>query len=564
MPNIFTWLHLSDLHATTTDALEQKRCWRALAKDIRSNYARKEAPEIGKPDVVFVTGDVVQAGTLANFRVAREALKVICNAAQVPDSCVYVVPGNHDITRTEVPVADDELQRLRLRLTQVDDLREAVDRFWESDALALLERKFRAYLRFAYNYARVTPGPLGSWVATKDFNGVPVRLCGLNSVWNGGHRTLDAAGAPLVGVIQREVVDNLEPPGVESAVHMVLQHNSTDYLNVIDAILHDAWLGEKDAIMLAGHVHNAQTAERRSVDGRHLSVIGGALYSGYRGSADRSYSIGRLEVEGDQRHFVIDMRKQSPMGSFTNDTGRYRGAPDGRLSFSLSTTNRTLGETEVSRANAGGELRLRRDFVSLHLEDNRYFMRFEKEYVNETSEAIAGVHARLIVNVFPDDAKRSRDYYKEHPFTLRDVKFKAESEGRHLQVKVMHDHDSHKELMLMFENRQDGRFAIEPGESRKVTYTFEASTDIWGPYLERNIRLPTDVIECELSFPAGRVKRLRGLRDPHILHGTAIEPPVKRRMKDGRVIYLWECDSPRLSSRFRLSWMFARPPQLKP
>jgi predicted MPP superfamily phosphohydrolase len=559
MTHTVTWLHLSDLHATTKDKLEQKRCWDALARDIRENYSHRDSLTIGKPDLVIVSGDIVGAGTPANFRVATEALKILCDAAEVPNQSVYLVPGNHDIARSQVPKVDDELRRLRLRITDADDLREAVDRFWESTALKQLERKFRSYLKFAENYAIVTPAPLGSWVATTGINGVSVRLSGLNSVWNGGHHTLDAAGVPLVGMIQRENIDNASPAPDQSTVHLVIQHNSTDYLNVIDGILHDAWLGEKDAIVLAGHVHNAQTAERRSVDGRHLSIIGGALYAGYHGAADRCYSIGRLAVDRDRRDFTIDLRKQSPMGSFTNDTGRYRKAPTGRISFSLSTAHPALGETEGLRMPEGtGELRLRRDFVSLRLEDEQYFATFEKEYLNETDDPISAVTARLIVNIFPDDPKRARQYYRKHPFTLKRIGFRAESEGRPLRVKLVHDHNENKEVMLLLENAKHGKFPIVPGGECKVAYTFAVSTDLWGSYLERNIQLPTALVECELSFPEGRVQRLWGIRDPHILNGTRIEPAVERRREAGRVLYHWQREAPRLSSRYRLSWTWAK------
>jgi hypothetical protein len=559
MSRTLTWLHLSDLHATTRDKREQKRCWDALARDICDNYARVDPLTVGTPDLVFVSGDIVAAGTLSHFRVAAEALKIICDAAQVTDERVYLVPGNHDITRSQVPKADDELRRLRLRISDADDLREAVDRFWESAALKQLERKFRAYLKFANDYAVVAEAPLGSWVAMICVNGIDIRLSGLNSVWNGGHQTLDAAGVPLVGMMQRDTIDSIFPMPDHPVVNLVIQHNATDYLNTIDGILHDAWLGEKDAIVLAGHVHNAQTAERRSVDGRHLSIIGGALYAGYHGAADRSYSIGRLAVDGDRRDFMIDLRKQSPMGPFTNDTGRYRKAPTGRLSFGLSTAHSALGETSATRIpQSTGELRLERDFVSLYLADDKYFATFEKDYVNDTDDPVSAVTARLIVNILPDDPRRSRQYYLEHPFTLKAIKFAAESEGRSMRVKIVHDHNENKEVMLYLENRKDGKFPIAPGASCKVTYTFTVSTELWGSYLERNIKLPTSVVECELSFPADRIQRLWGISNPHIKSGARIDPRIERRREAGRVVYRWRRESPRLSSRYRLSWTWRK------
>ena len=501
MGEALTWLHLSDLHARSTERTEQKRLWKAIANDLRA-YVVNESGSIGAPDIVLVSGDIVQEGQIRNFKIAKEALAEICDAAAVDPERVYFVPGNHDINRDRLPKNPDDLARLRLRAAHADELREAVDRFWESSALQQLERKFAAYIEFTSGYATVTPRPLGSWVTELCINGVSVRLCGLNTVWNGGSATLDAAGVPLVGVFQRESIDGaFAVEDHTNAVNIILQHNSTDYLNVIDGILHEAWLGQRDAIVLAGHVHNAQTAERRSVDGRHLSVIGGALYSGYHGVAPRCYSLGELRLDGRVRQFTIDLRKQGDAGRFGPDTERYRLAPSGRLQFALSESHRVLGDPAPQTNGGRNGLKLISDFVGVRLDGAEYTITFRKKYQNNSDLPCTAVNARLIVNAFPADAAKAREYHHRHPLDLKAAKFHAESEGKSMRRQMIHDHDAHKEVMLIFENSKDGAFPIAPSANREIIYSLTVPKAIWGPYLERNVRIATDRVACGAELP---------------------------------------------------------------
>jgi hypothetical protein len=50
--------------------------------------------------------------------------------------------------------------------------------------------------------------------------------------------------------------------------------------------------------------------------------------------------------------------------------------------------------------------------------------------------------------------------------------------------------------------------AILPGNTREEVYGLTVPTSIWGPYLERNIRIATDRVACELDFPAAQVESL--------------------------------------------------------
>jgi hypothetical protein len=553
MARSVTWLHVSDLHARTCELAEQKRCWKALARDIGAFSARApEHPDISAPDLIFISGDVAQSGAPAEYRRAREALRRICDAARVPMERVFIVPGNHDIDRSAGPTSPAEVETLRLVTSDPNELRKRVDNLWESTTLRELTRKFGPFLDFMQAYAPVTLGPLASWTASVDLDGTRCELKGFNSAWNGGTRGLDAPGVPLVGVMQREALERHDGSSEEPHVCCVLQHHPTEYLNVLDGVLHDAWLGERDAVVFSGHIHSSQTAERRSIDGRHVQIIGGALYSGYP-SHTRRYSLGTLGIERSSRSFAIELRKQADHGGFTRDTERYRSAPEGRIRFLQSAQHRILGDVEASRETVPDSqvLRILRDWVSLRFEDGYYMAKFEKRYRNDTPDPWTDVPARIIVNAFPDDLAGSRAYYHAHPFNVEDIEFHAESEGQELEWKVVHDHDASKEVMLRFEN------GLSPGETRDISYTFRISSSIWGPYLERHVRIPTELVGCELDFPESAVSSVWAVMNPHIRDGKSIEADLEITDRDARRIYRWSREHPKLHTRYRLRWTFA-------
>jgi hypothetical protein len=217
-----------------------------------------------------------------------------------------------------------------------------------------------------------------------------------------------------------------------------------------------------------------------------------------------------------------------------------------------------LGDPVAQANGTSGGLRLVSDFVSVRLDADKYKVTFRKKYKNDSDQPCSAVNARLIVNAFPTDAAKARQYHHKHPLDLAAAKFKAESEGRPVQRQMVHDHDAHKEVMLIFENSKDGKFPIEPGDTREVTYSLTLPTSIWGPYLERNVRITTDRVACELDFPAGRVRRVWGIRDPHIQKGSKIAPDITKVSEGDRRIYHWACDSPPLLARFRINWALAK------
>ncbi len=98
---LWTWLHLSDIHAGHGDARhgqDQKLVFDAMAADI----AGVDQLGIPQPEAIMVTGDLAFSGATRNRQEYDEAatwLRKVASHHSIGDDQIFVVPGNHDVQR---------------------------------------------------------------------------------------------------------------------------------------------------------------------------------------------------------------------------------------------------------------------------------------------------------------------------------------------------------------------------------------------------------------------------------------------------------------------------------
>jgi hypothetical protein len=551
LPSRLSWLHLSDLHLTasharpTQEAPDHTRCLLAVEADIRDfGVGAKLGSEVRPPDFLVISGDIVQAGKdAAMFECAHTWIDRFCAVAGIDTNRVFVVPGNHDIDRSQLPTGHRKL--VDLSSAETPDFLRRVDNIWDSPTTLIgLEAMFTNYRAFAQRYASVEFGHLGAWRTQINVDDATIDLIGLNSVWTGGSAALDRPGYPVVGQPQRDMIDGLPSPDREANLTVVLQHNPTSYLNSIDTLLHSHWLDEKDAIVLCGHLHDSVMAERLSMNGRHLEMTGGALYAGH--ARTRRYSLASMELTSDERRYVVALRAASheSEGAFGEDHHRSGGAHDGYARFDQGRRRPHLGQRAPDRDQL--EIDVERAF--LRFDGKKYEVRIEKTYSNPTARNWTHVDATVLVNKHPDDPVRSHELYREHPLNLDEIGFYATCNGEPIRHSIEHDHDACKELRLILDTP-----GIRPQESAAFEYGFVIDAAMWGPYFERHIKRLTRRIECQLEFPATLKPAVTLVRNPGITDIVLDSDLVISRDGD-RVIFRWEKDNPRPQSRFRFSW----------
>lgn len=89
------WLHVSDLHVQSGMA----GAWRPPGAALLSAISKDRLRSPWR--FVFFTGDLSNSGQDADFRRLRPFLEELATATGVPRKHFYLVPGNHDLDRTE-------------------------------------------------------------------------------------------------------------------------------------------------------------------------------------------------------------------------------------------------------------------------------------------------------------------------------------------------------------------------------------------------------------------------------------------------------------------------------
>ena len=181
---MLTFLHLSDLHITTTDAGSQfdrdvkirESLLADLGKEGRTNF-----------DAVLVTGDITYHGRADEFVRAKAWLEEVRTATNSSPEALFVVPGNHDVNHAKVATDSmlwDVHQGLRNRkLSPEERLSSLEKKLHDSfDFLTTLTE----YGTFATEYGCPTSPTELAWVQVLDGNkiledGTSVRFHGLNS-----------------------------------------------------------------------------------------------------------------------------------------------------------------------------------------------------------------------------------------------------------------------------------------------------------------------------------------------------------------------------------------------
>lgn len=287
-------VHLSDIHF----GQEKKDKLVFVHEDARERLlddARKFAVAIAPKRIagVIVTGDIAYAGTTAEYIAAGKWLDRLTEILGCGRSHVQVIPGNHDIDRSQISAAAEYL------LTEIetkgeDRLNELLHS--ESDR-ELLYRRFHAYEVFAdaYNCPLDRNGGGAGDRVVELAPGRRLRFSGLNTALACSKN--DVEGQLLLGERQR-----------------VLQRNSGEELVVL-AHHPMRWMAdEKDAneyirararVLVTGHEHSPSAVVENVFEGADLLTIAAGATTPPETDDDFTYTYNFLEFGWDQEHDAL-------------------------------------------------------------------------------------------------------------------------------------------------------------------------------------------------------------------------------------------------------------------
>jgi predicted MPP superfamily phosphohydrolase len=379
---MLTFLHLSDLHFTVTDA--------DSAFDRDAKIRETLLADLGKDgrtkfDAILVTGDIAYHGMATEFARAKDWFEVVRKATESSPEALYVIPGNHDVNRKAVE-KDSSLWELHQSLRN--------KKMSYEDRLASLNKKLRdnsfdfltalnEYRAFSLECdCPTTPKDL-AWVQSLNDgqlleDGTVVRFHGLNSaLLSDGD---DEKANLLLGATQFHHFNS--DPGY---VNVVLCHHPHSWMS--DGNESNDFFRNQAHLVLCGHEHDPRIYR----EGRSLRVFAGAVHPNPREPKWLPcYHVIRLSIKAEmQRDLVINvetrvwMDKEKCFGPYAMPNGSLRQEEI----IGLPAWNRSAPKTDTT----------------LHSPSSKSLVESQKEMTNESTlsnDAFAAARRKLIVHFF--------------------------------------------------------------------------------------------------------------------------------------------------------------------
>ncbi len=259
------FLHVSDVHLRPAKRYEQDRVLRGLVEFLERDRAQFPL------DLVFVTGDLAQAGKAEEYALVVELLKKLMSVTGVTPERMFVVPGNHDVDR--------DVGRWLLRTLGKDE--EAIAFFEDAQSRTFHLKKLDAY---ATSMRGLLGGgrPLGLAVGEDAVELVEVRgarlaVASFNSAWfaqGDDDRGKLWLGEPSVNRAGQRVAD------LEAPFAVALMHHPLDELHEIERDDVGHYIERSFDMVLRGHLHKDKTRAIATQRGGYVEVAGPAVYQG--------------------------------------------------------------------------------------------------------------------------------------------------------------------------------------------------------------------------------------------------------------------------------------------
>jgi 3',5'-cyclic AMP phosphodiesterase CpdA len=120
--SILKWIHISDIHITSSGEhlakFNSKVVLDALWRDIDDR--ERIDPNLAELDFAFITGDLAWSGADEGSEdeydeVYKRIILPLSKHARVPIGNIFIVPGNHDISRSKrTPDVESKERELRV------------------------------------------------------------------------------------------------------------------------------------------------------------------------------------------------------------------------------------------------------------------------------------------------------------------------------------------------------------------------------------------------------------------------------------------------------------------
>jgi peptide deformylase len=193
------------------------------------------------------------------------------------------------------------------------------------------------------------------------------------------------------------------------------------------------------------------------------------------------------------------------------------------------------------------------DDAALSYDGSTYRLRMRRRLRNTGTEPVTRYLVRIAVDRYPGDPARSNTLYRAHPLTWEELGLTASCGDEPMGWSVKHDRDAFKELWLEFANQRT-RFPLYPGQETEITYAYSVSSQKWGPWFQRAVRLPTRQLGVTLTFPTTSQATVWGTENSLSAESAPLRTAPERAECGDQTVYSWSIVDPPLHARYRLEW----------
>lgn len=292
-PGAFTlrWLHVSDFHFSDKHTAQGAGI---VLESLLNTLAdiRKRGRSV---DCIFVTGDIAQSGSDAEYRLAEDYLGRLCETTGVPRSLVFMVPGNHDVSRPRgfglqrTLSTYDEAQMYfhpsaeRWHLKKLDAFMSFYERFYKSGHSGPGEPR------------RPSPGLPTCAAEVVRIRSLDVGLLPLNTAWFAQDDTDTGKlfiGEPLL----RQGLAQIK----NARLRIAFMHHPLSDLSEIERRQISELLQEHCHFILRGHLHDNEAGWISSAYKQTMVMAAGAAYQGRVFYQNRAMFC-EVDVDGENR-----------------------------------------------------------------------------------------------------------------------------------------------------------------------------------------------------------------------------------------------------------------------
>lgn len=269
-------LHLSDIHASKMTEEKLEKLVELLKQDLITLVSSNNI----KIELICISGDLINSGDNSVDEleiVLNKVIRPLVETFNLSNESVFIVPGNHEIKRSEV--VDYIENGLALTLSTEDSIEEFLNNL-DAQSLKRISYFEDFSLRFS-GEPTLNKNLVKSYIV--HINDVKLGIVCINSAWRSTGIGEMEKGKMVVG--RKLIIDGYE--SVETAdIKICIMHHPLDWLVGADKNAIEKCINKFD-IILNGHIHETSTKIYTSYNGQAIYNTCGKfdnssdIYNGY-------------------------------------------------------------------------------------------------------------------------------------------------------------------------------------------------------------------------------------------------------------------------------------------